>query len=248
MDLVVPAACAGCGRARTALCTRCGAALFGRVPRRVRPVPQPPGLPVVYAAAPYRDEVRAVLLAHKERGALGLAAPLGRALEGAVRAVPGPKVAAGGEGAWFLVPVPSARRSVRARGHDAARRIAFAAAGRIRRCGVPVRVVAALRQRRTVADQSRLTSRERRANLAGALEVARAAVPLLRGVPRVVLVDDLVTTGASLAEAARAVRTVGVGGVTAAVVAAAPGSFGSAEAPAPRQEDRATGSGGSGTG
>jgi hypothetical protein len=53
---------------------------------RVRPVPEPPGLPVVLAAARYADEVRATLLAHKERGALALAGPLGVALAGAVRA------------------------------------------------------------------------------------------------------------------------------------------------------------------
>lgn len=236
MDLVVPADCAGCGQARTALCVRCGRALYGGVPRRVRPSPEPPGLPAVYAAAPYADEVRAVLLAHKERGALGLAAPLGRALAGAVRAGRRQvEPAAGGSpqdpsGCWLLVPVPSARRAVRARGHDAARRIAYAAAGVLRRSGDPVRVLAALRQRRGVADQSGLGPRQRRANLAGALEVAAGAGRLLRGAGRVVLVDDLMTTGASLAEAARAVRAAGVAGpITAAVIAAGPDSFGKAE-------------------
>ena len=68
------------------LCPECRAALTGAAPSRVRPVPEPPGLPVVHAAAPYEDEVRAVLLAHKERGALTLAGPLGAALAGAVRA------------------------------------------------------------------------------------------------------------------------------------------------------------------
>ncbi|EFE69129.1 LOW QUALITY PROTEIN: conserved hypothetical protein, partial [Streptomyces viridosporus ATCC 14672] len=108
-------------------------------------------------------------------------------------------------GAVLLVPVPSARRTVRARGHDPARRIAVAAAGALRRTGVPARVLPALRQRRYVADQSGLDSRQRLANLAGALVVAPGCGRLLSGGP-VVLVDDLMTTGASLAEAARAVR------------------------------------------
>ncbi len=240
MDLVVPAECAGCGRSRTTLCARCERALHGGSPRLVRPVPEPPGLPAVHAAAPYADEVRAVLLAHKERGALGLAAPLGRALAGAVRAGRWQSAPAAGrsprglDGCWLLVPVPSARRAVRARGHDAACRIAYAAAGVLRRSGAPVRVLAALRQRRGVADQSRLGPRQRRANLAGALEVTAGAERLLRGARRIVLVDDLMTTGASLAEAARAVRTAGVEGtITAAVIAAAPGSFGKAEAISP---------------
>ncbi|MFI8308860.1 ComF family protein [Streptomyces sp. NPDC085927] len=216
-DLVLPAECGGCGRPRAVLCTRCRTALSGAAPRRVRPEPEPAGLPVTHAAARYTDEVRAALLAHKERGALALTRPLGEALAGAVRAGlrevtrPGPGGPAGpdhGEhGTVLLVPVPSAPRAVRARGHDPALRIARAAAGVLRRQGVPASVLPALRQRRGVADQSGLDARQRLANLAGALAVAPGCGRLLRG-GQVVLVDDLMTTGASLAEAARAVRTV----------------------------------------
>ncbi|MDX3804528.1 ComF family protein, partial [Streptomyces sp. AK04-3B] len=84
--LVLPAECGGCGRARTVLCPRCRAALCDTAPFRVRPLLPPPGLPAVHASARYADEVRAVLLAHKERGALALTRPLGAALAGAVRA------------------------------------------------------------------------------------------------------------------------------------------------------------------
>ncbi|WP_280866644.1 ComF family protein [Streptomyces sp. SAI-127] len=226
-DLVLPAECGGCGRPRTVLCPECRAALDGAAPSRARPVPEPPGLPVVHAAARYADSVRAVLLAHKERGSLGLAGPLGTALAGAVSAAvreayePGGGGFASGrprgsrEGGYgalvgpgvpvLLVPVPSARRAVRARGHDPARRIALAAAGELRRAGMPGRVVAVLRQRRRVADQSGLNSRQRLENLAGALTAVPGSGRLLaEGL--VVLVDDLMTTGASLTEAARAVR------------------------------------------
>ncbi|GAA2775512.1 ComF family protein [Streptomyces rameus] len=227
-DLVLPADCAGCGAPRTALCPRCRATLDGSVPRRARPEPEPAGLPVVHAVAPYAAEVRALLLAHKERGALALAGTLGTALAGAVRAGLG---AGGGVGvgpardtragagagvagwSWrgpvLLVPVPSARWAVRARGHDPVRRMALAAAGELRRTGTPARVAAVLRQRRAVADQAGLDARRRRENLAGALEVTEAGGRLL-GTGRVVLVDDLMTTGASLAEAARALREAAV--------------------------------------
>ncbi|WP_189843510.1 ComF family protein [Streptomyces umbrinus] len=226
-DLVLPAECGGCGTPRTVLCPECRAALTGAVPSRVRPEPEPPGLPVVHAAAPYEDEVRAVLLAHKERGALMLAGPLGAALAGAVRVGlatgcgsgagaagfvaggPGGPVGVGGSRTPVsLVPVPSAPWAVRARGHDPARRIALAAAGELRRTGTPARVVAVLRQRRAVADQSGLNSRQRLDNLAGALEVPAGGARLLAGGGRVVIVDDLMTTGASLAEAARALKAV----------------------------------------
>ncbi|WP_282083566.1 ComF family protein [Streptomyces tendae] len=240
-DLVLPAECGGCGRAREVLCPRCRTALSGDPPCRVRPDPEPPGLPPVHAAAPYADEVRAVLLAHKERGVLALAGPLGAALAGAVRAglretwtvtggagasgvggirrVPGP-----GPGPVLLVPVPSARGAVRARGHDPARRIALVAAGELRRTGVSARVSAVLRQRYAVADQSGLDARRRLANLAGALAVAPGGGGLLRGGP-VVLVDDLMTTGASLAEAARAVRAARAAAVESG---AGPGTYGTA--------------------
>lgn len=105
----------------------------------------------------------------------------------------------------LLVPVPSAPKAVRTRGHDPARRIALAAAGELRGAGLSVRVAAVLRQRRVVADQSGLNSRQRLENLVGALAVVPGGARVLCG-GSVVLVDDLVTTGASLAEAARAVR------------------------------------------
>ncbi|MDT3399876.1 phosphoribosyltransferase family protein, partial [Streptomyces sp. B1866] len=124
----------------------------------------------------------------------------------------------------LLVPVPSAPRAVAARGHDPVRRVALAAAGVLRREGVPACVVAALRQRRTVRDQSGLGARQRRDNLAGALEPVRGAGRLL-ATGRVVLVDDLMTTGASLAEAARAVAAVSGPVVGAAVISAPRESF-----------------------
>ncbi|WP_425576814.1 ComF family protein, partial [Streptomyces indiaensis] len=124
-DLMLPGECGGCGAPRTVLCARCRGVLGGGAVHRVRPVPEPPGLPRVHAAARYADEVRATLLAHKERGALALAGPLGAALAGAVcvglrdasaSAGAGMAWPAGGRVPVLLVPVPSGRRAVRARG------------------------------------------------------------------------------------------------------------------------------------
>ncbi|THA44259.1 ComF family protein, partial [Streptomyces sp. A1136] len=121
--LVLPADCAGCGAPRVVLCARCRAALDGGGVGRARPTAPPSGLPVVHAGAVYGDAVRAVVLAHKERGALPLAGPLGAALAAAVLAGAAWSGREAGEGAGeraavVLVPVPSARHRVRARGHD----------------------------------------------------------------------------------------------------------------------------------
>lgn len=173
---------------------------------------------------------------------LALTGPLGAALAGAVRAglretwtrardAGAGKASAGEAGAGdarvrgpvLLVPVPSARRAVRTRGHDPARRIALAAAGELRRTGTSARVLAVLRQRCAVADQSGLDARQRVDNLAGALAVAPGGGGLLRGGGALVLVDDLMTTGASLAEAARAVRAATGSAVESR---AGPGTYG----------------------
>ncbi|WP_372408014.1 ComF family protein [Streptomyces luteireticuli] len=222
--LVLPAECAGCGEDRCVLCEECREEVTGR-PRRAWPDPVPGGLPPVYAAAWYADAVRSVLLAHKERGALVLAEALGGALAGAVRrsgAVGRVRDGRGGSGPLVLVPVPSARSAVVRRGHDPVRRLAVVAAGALRRAGEEVCVGAVLRQRRVVADQVGLDAPGRCANVAGAMAVAGGAARWRYGDAPVVLVDDLMTTGASLVEAARAVGEAGGRVVGAAVVAVPP--------------------------
>ncbi len=78
-----------------------------------------------------------------------------------------------------------------------------------------------LRHTRPVADQARLGRAERTANLRGALATREASRALVVGATCLV-VDDVVTTGATLAEAARALRRAGARHVAAATVAATP--------------------------
>jgi predicted amidophosphoribosyltransferase len=80
-------------------------------------------------------------------------------------------------------------------------------------------VLPALRHSRQVTDQVGLTHQQRAHNLAGALAVRRAARSRLP-LRAVVIVDDVMTSGATLAEAARAIRAAGGRPIGAAVLAA----------------------------
>lgn len=210
-SLLLGAACPGCRTPSAGLCAACRALLRAAEPFGVADSPCP--VPVV-AAAPYEGVWRACVVGLKERTGWGLAGPLGEAL--ALAAL----VAGGADGVregLVLVPMPSQARSVRERGLDTTLALTRVAARTLARAGVPTRVEVRLHHRRRVADQSGLGEHDRRTNLDGAL----AARPAGGGGVRLV-VDDLTTTGASLAEACRALTGAGTPASGCAVVAATP--------------------------
>ncbi|HWG23236.1 ComF family protein [Actinospica sp.] len=216
-DLVLPAECAGCGESRSrsalpGLCTLCALSLSGPpLPARLPRIGA--GVPPVHALAAYLDPVPEIIIAQKEHGRLDLARPLGQELARAAEAA-----AAGADPLW-LVPVPSTREATVRRGQDPMLRMARVAATRLRASGRSVAVLPALTHRRKVADQAGLARLARAENLDGALAV-RAASARLLGERPVVLLDDVMTSGATLAEAARALRAAGNAPVGAAVLAA----------------------------
>jgi predicted amidophosphoribosyltransferase len=177
----------------------------------------------VAAVAEYAGPARGIVLGHKERARLALARPLGEALATSVVAMleSGAGCPMCGSRAIAIVPVPSARRAVRRRGHDPLARASRRAAVLLRRVGYDCAVVPTLRHRRAVADQAGLDAAARRANLASALDVRPVGLGLLAG-RCVVLVDDVVTTGATLSEASRALAAAGIQPCGAGVIAATP--------------------------
>lgn len=214
-DLLLGTHCVGCGRPGRLLCGAC-ADLLPDHPSVAWPAPTPPDLVPPYAAASYDGTVRAMVLGHKEHRQLALRRPLAELLAGAV-------LATGEKGPLVLAPVPSRRASVRARGHDPTSAMTSVAAAIVRASGADAVAWPLLRLLPGVADQAGLDAIERAANLAGSMA---CSVPALRRLARirprarVVVCDDVLTTGATLREAQRALESVGLRVVAAAVVAA----------------------------
>jgi predicted amidophosphoribosyltransferase len=223
-DLVLPRTCAGCGLPGHLLCRPC-ASLLAR-PRLATPRRVPWGFPPTVAAGAYAGPVRPTVIAFKERGRAELARPLGTALALAVtalsRAVPERR------GPLLLVPVPSSRAALRTRGRDHVRELTRHAVAELRAAGLPAAELRLLRRRGRVQDSSALSAAQRRANLAGTFLVDPRRPPPDRGA-LLVLVDDVVTSGATLTEAAETLAGAVLPGalpVVAAVVAATPRTSG----------------------
>ena len=211
LDLALPAACAGCGQEGQALCRECRTALDVRLAAEPGvPIGLPADLPAPLLqlewCAPFTGVTRRALHALKYDGERRLAPLLGAAVAR--------RWARAGAAGDALVPVPASPDRVRERGYDQA---ALIAAETGRRLGLPV--LGVLERTRATTAQFDLDRAARATNLVDAFRVVSGDGRLAIADRWLVLVDDVVTTGATLAACAAALMDAGALGVSAVAVA-----------------------------
>ena len=203
LDLLFPSKCAFCGRVGThGVCEACGKTL----PRTELPLREGAGYGKCAVPLRYEGQVREALLRFKFRGGRGAAEGFGRLLgQCAAEEL-------GGEfDAVTYAPVSAARRA--ARGYDQAYLLARETA---RHWGV--KPLTLLRKTRDNPPQSGLDAGKRRENVVGVYEPCDREKTAGK---RVLLIDDILTTGSTLSECARVLRGAGAAAVVCACLAAA---------------------------
>lgn len=203
LDLFFPPKCAFCGKIGVhGACSACERAL----PRMDEPLREGAGFGKCAVPLRYEGAVRDALLRFKFRGAQSVAEALGPILAQCAAEELG--------GAFDVVtwaPVSDKRRKTR--GYDQARLLAEAAAKVWDTA--PVRL---LRKRRDNPPQSGLGAPERRGNVIGVYEAVD--MPRIQNA-RILLIDDIITTGSTLSECARVLKDAGAESIVCACVASA---------------------------
>lgn len=203
---MLPLACGGCGAPSTRWCPACVRELVVRPDQPHLIAPRlDPGVPV-FSLGRYAGARREAIVAVKEHGRADLIKPLAAALHvGLMNMLTWGVV----DTPLRVVPAPTRRSAARRRGGDPVTRMALAATA-----GHPdITVTQALRMRAFVRDSVGLSGTDRERNIAGRVKAAKPVAG------DVLVIDDIVTTGATAAESTRVLQTIG--GRVVAVLAVA---------------------------
>ena len=186
------------------VCPRCGRPFASSVALQHSPTHQcrtcrtrPLALTKAWSLFPYQTPLKEAITLFKYRGKLSLVKPLTRALIGALPDLP----ALDG-----IIPVPLHPQRLREREYNQSLLLANQLS---HQTGIPLLLACLLRIRPTVP-QTSLSRKERLTNLRGAFSVAK---PVHIQGKRILLVDDVFTTGTTLHECAKALRRAGSGNV-----------------------------------
>ncbi len=206
LDLLYPPRCTGCDRVDWRFCDRCTADLVAVPLGTTHEVSTPDGV-LVASTGRHSGRLQDAVQALKYNGARDVARPLGKRLAGRLATTdwPAPEV---------VVPVPLGQKRLKQRGYNQAGLLAAALADEI---GVPL-VPDAIQRARETRSQVGLGRSERLANMSDAF----VAQPAMVGGKGVLIVDDVFTTGATLAACAAALRDGGAQAVYGLTVSEAP--------------------------
>jgi ComF family protein len=193
LGLLFPDRCAGCGAFGALLCEACKAALKP-YPGGDKPIAELDGAEVAHL---YGGALRPAIHALKYRGRRRIAAPLGDLMAAHLWAHP--------LRADALLPVPLHPSRQRERGYNQSELLAERVSAS---CGLPIIRTGLERVRATSKQAQQSSVQGRRENMRGAFVWRGGRLP-----PHVLLIDDVLTTGATLAECAAALRDGGAVGV-----------------------------------
>lgn len=212
-DLVFPPQCSGCRRIGPVFCPQCAQSVEPAPPTvcshcgRVQPTAVPlcdlcqqesdPPLTLTRAAALYTEPLRSTIHAFKYEGRRELGEPLSHYLVAAFQRQPWTDLPFTFDG---CIPVPLHAKRRKERGYNQAGLLAAGFSGRV---SIPIRETWLARSRET-ASQATLSAEERRQNIADAF----VASPEVAG-KRLLVIDDVTTTGATLTACAQALRNAG---------------------------------------
>ncbi len=203
-EIIFPSRCLGCRQLGIQICSQCRA-LWNPHIYRTQIVSEVNAFPV-YSAVEYSSVAQRVLLSSKESGLIDADQLIIQALSHSLSYMYGE------QGIADLVPVPSRKSATRRRGRN------FILTHTIELSKDPkVLTRPLLRHTRRIQDQSLLSATERQSNLSGSLVCKEKAEGLRTPI---IIVDDVVTTGATLREAGRALHAGGftvIGAITACV-------------------------------